>query len=97
MKGSCKDLCILACEWPNHPPGACAGQRPPRPTAGALHPPGRALPFGRVAHPSRRGAFRPRTFSKDLCIRVYRPPLRPGRTGWPLMRHDADVFIMQRF
>ena len=54
-KGRASDL--LAHRHPNRPPGRQTGQRPPRPMAGALHPPGRALPFGRVAYLFRHGGL----------------------------------------
>ena len=74
------------------PPGRKTGQRPPRPMAGALHPPGRALPFGLFAPLLRhgRGLSADKGSTADLLawagrgVRARLPPTPP--VAYPRIR-----------
>ena len=74
------------------PPGRRTGQRPPRPMAGALHPPGRALPFGLFAPLLRhgRGLSADKGSTADLLawagrgVRARLPPTPP--VAYPRIR-----------
>jgi len=81
VPGPVEDLCIMAHRWPNHPPGACAGQRLPAPRQ-ALWTPQPAGVYG--------------LYGKTIA-NLDRHEKRPPRQAAARLGHYAEVFECKRF